>query len=138
MQYLSQVPHFGFCREGGGKVVYVLSRELEIGEFKVIEAIANKSLGKGRWSEYDPSIIETANHLIEDEQNIYKLLSINSSSNALHVFFIELLEKNIKVISINFENSSINNVNQISDSFINSIDKNSYIFAREYDYIDDY
>ena len=81
MEYISQVPHFGFCREGDGRVVYVLSRELKIGEHKVIEEIANKSLGEGRWSEYDPSIVETSNNRIEDEQNIYELLSINESSD---------------------------------------------------------
>ena len=108
------------------------------GEFNVIEAIANKSLGKGQWSEYDPSIVETANYLIEDEQNIYGLLSINESSDLLHTFFMELLEKNIKVISINFESSAVKTINQIDNSFIKSIDKNSYIFAREYDHINSY
>ena len=138
MQYFSQIPHFGFCREGEGRVVYVLSRELAIGEFNVIEAIANKSLGKGQWSEYDPSIVETANYLIEDEQNIYGLLSINESSDLLHTFFMELLENNIKVISIDFESSAVKTINQIDDSFIKSIDKNSYVFAREYDHINSY
>ena len=138
MEYISQVPHFGFCRDGDGRVVYVLSRELEVGEHKVIEEIANKSLGKEQWSEYDPSIVETANYLIEDEQNIYGLLSINESSDLLHTFFMELLEKNIKVISINFESSAVKTINQIDNSFIKSIDKNSYIFAREYDHINSY
>lgn len=138
MEYISQVPHFGFCREGDGRVVYVLSRELKIGEHKVIEEIANKSLGEGRWSEYDPSIVETSNNRIEDEQNIYELLSINESSDLLHAFFSDLLNKNIKVILVSFENSSVATLNQVDDSFIKSIDKNSYVFAREYDYIDDY
>ena len=138
MQYFSQIPYFGFCREGEGRVVYVLSRELEIGEFNVIKDIADKSLGKEQWSEYDPSIVETANYLIEDEQNIYGLLSINESSDLLHTFFMELLKKNIKVISINFESSAVRTINQIDNSFIKSIDKNSYIFAREYDHINSY
>ena len=138
MEYISQVPHFGFCREGDGRVVYVLSRELEVGEHKVIEEIANKSLGKEQWSEYDPSIVETTNYLIEDEQNIYNLLSIKEPSDLLYDFFMELLEKNVKLISVNFENSSIATLNQIDDSFLKSIDENSYVFAREYDYIDDY
>jgi len=138
MQYFSQIPHFGFCREGEGRVVYVLSRVLEIEELNVIKAIADKSLGKEQWSEYDPSIVETANYLIEDEQNIYGLLSINESSDLLHTFFMELLEKNIKVISINFESSAVKTINQIDNSFIKSIDKNSYIFAREYDHINSY
>ena len=107
MEYISQIPHFGFCREGDGRVVYVLSRELEIGEYKIIEEIANKSLGKGRWSESDPSVVETSNNRIEDEQNIYELLSINESSDLLRAFFSDLLEKNIKVVLVNFENSSI-------------------------------
>ena len=103
MQYLSQIPNFGFAREGDGKVVYILSRELAIGEFNVIEKIANQSLGQGRWSEYDPSIVETSNYVIEDEQNIYELLSINKSSDALvRSFFIEILTKNIQLILINF------------------------------------
>ena len=138
MQYFSQIPHFGFCREGEGRVVYVLSRMLEIEELNVIKAIADKSLGKEQWSEYDPSIVETTNYLIEDEQNIYGLLSINESSDLLHTFFMELLEKNIKVISINFESSAVKTINQIDNSFIKSIDKNSYIFAREYDHINSY
>ena len=138
MEYISQIPHFGFCREGDGRVVYVLSRELEIGEYKIIEEIANKSLGKGRWSEYDPSVVETSNNRIEDEQNIYELLSINESSDLLRALFSDLLEKNIKVVLVNFENSSIATLNQIDDSFVKSIDENSYVFAREYDYIDDY
>ena len=138
MEYISQVPHFGFCRDGDGRVVYVLSRELEVGEHKVIEEIANKSLGKEQWSEYDPSIVETTNYLIEDEQNIYDLLSIKEPSDLLHVFFMELLEKNVKLISVNFENSVIGTINQIDDSFIKSIDKNSYVFAREYDHINSY
>jgi predicted transcriptional regulator YheO len=138
MHYFSQIPHFGFCREGEGRVVYVLSRMLEIEELNVIKAIADKSLGKEQWSEYDPSIVETANYLIEDEQNIYGLLSINESSDLLHTFFMELLEKNIKVISINFESSAVKTINQIDDSFIKSIDKNSYVFAREYDHINSY
>lgn len=138
MEYISQVPHFGFCRDGDGRVVYVLSRELEVGEHKVIEEIANKSLGKEQWSEYDPSIVETTNYLIEDEQNIYDLLSIKEPSDLLYVFFMELLEKNVKLISVNFENSVIGTINQIDDSFIKSIDKNSYVFAREYDHINSY
>lgn len=138
MQYFSQIPYFGFCREGEGRVVYVLSRELEIGEFNVIKDIADKSLGKEQWSEYDPSIVETTNYLIEDEQNIYDLLSIQESSDLLYVFFMELLEKNVKLISVNFENSTIGTINQINDSFIKSIDKNSYVFAREYDHINSY
>jgi hypothetical protein len=138
VQYFSQIPHFGFCREGEGRVVYVLSRMLEIEELNVIKAIADKSLGKEQWSEYDPSIVETTNYLIEDEQNIYELLSIKEPSDLLYVFFTELLEKNVKLISVNFENSVIGTINQIDDSFIKSIDKNSYVFAREYDHINSY
>ncbi len=142
MQYLSQIPNFGFAREGDGKVVYILSRELAIGEFNIIEKIANQSLGQGRWSEYDPSIVETSNYVIEDEQNIYELLSINKSSDALvRSFFIEILTKNIRLILINFEKetiSVIDDIDDIDDRFIKNIDKNSYVFAREYDYIEDY
>jgi len=138
VEYISQVPHFGFCRDGDGRVVYVLSRELEVGEHKVIEEIANKSLGKEQWSEYDPSIVETTNYLIEDEQNIYNLLSIKEPSDLLYVFFMELLEKNVKLISVNFENLVIGTINQIDDSFIKNIDENSYVFAREYDHINSY
>ena len=139
MQYLSQIPNFGFAREGDGKVVYILSRELAIGEFNIIEKIANQSLGQGRWSEYDPSIVETSNYVIEDEQNIYELLSINKSSDALvRSFFIEILTKNIRLILINFEKETISVVDDIDDRFIKNIDKNSYVFAREYDYIEDY
>lgn len=138
MEYISQVPHFGFCRDGDGRVVYVLSRELEVGEHKVIEEIANKSLGKEQWSEYDPSIVETTNYLIEDEQNIYNLLSIKEPSDLLYVFFMELLEKNVKLISVNFENLVIGTINQIDDSFIKNIDENSYVFAREYDHMNSY
>jgi len=142
MQYLSQIPNFGFAREGDGKVVYILSRELAIGEFNIIEKIANQSLGQGRWSEYDPSLVETSNYVIEDEQNIYELLSINKSSDALvRSFFIEILTKNIRLILINFEKetiSVIDDIDDIDDRFIKNIDKNSYVFAREYDYIEDY
>ena len=138
MEYISQVPHFGFCRDGDGRVVYVLSRELEVGEHKVIEEIANKSLGKEQWSEYDPSIVETTNYLIEDEQNIYNLLSIKEPSDLLYDFFMELLEKNVKLISVNFENLVIGTINQIDDSFIKNIDENSYVFAREYDHMNSY
>ncbi|MDB9790116.1 hypothetical protein OAB58_01055 [Gammaproteobacteria bacterium] len=139
MQYLSQIPNFGFAREGDGKVVYILSRELAIGEFNVIEKIANQSLGQGRWSEYDPSIVETSNYVIEDEQNIYELLSINKSSDALvRSFFIEILSKNIRLILINFEKETISVIDDIDDRFIKNIDENSYVFAREYDYIEDY
>jgi len=142
MQYLSQIPNFGFAREGDGRVVYILSRELAIGEFNIIEKIANQSLGQGRWSEYDPSIVETSNYVIEDEQNIYELLSINKSSDALvRSFFIEILTKNIRLILINFEKetiSVIDDIDDIDDRFIKNIDKNSYVFAREYDYIEDY
>ncbi|MDC3289224.1 hypothetical protein OAV17_03200 [Gammaproteobacteria bacterium] len=139
MQYLSQIPNFGFAREGDGKVVYILSRELAIGEFNVIEKIANQSLGQGLWSEYDPSIVETSNYVIEDEQNIYELLSINKSSDALvRSFFIEILTKNIRLILINFEKETISVIDDIDDRFIKNIDKNSYVFAREYDYIEDY
>ena len=139
MQYLSQIPNFGFAREGDGKIVYILSRELAIGEFNIIEKIANQSLGQGRWSEYDPSIVETSNYVIEDEQNIYELLSINKSSDALvRSFFIEILTKNIRLILINFEKETISVIDDIDDRFIKNIDKNSYVFAREYDYIEDY
>ena len=139
MQYLSQIPNFGFAREGDGKVVYILSRELAIGEFNVIEKIANQSLGQGRWSEYDPSIVETSNYVIEDEQNIYELLSINKSSDALvRSFFIEILTKSIQLILINFEKETISVIDDIDDRFVKNIDKNSYVFAREYDYIEDY
>ena len=139
MQYLSQIPNFGFAREGDGKVVYILSRELAIGEFNIIEKIANQSLGQGRWSEYDPSIVETSNYVIEDEQNIYELLSINKSSDALvRSFFIEILTKNIRLILINFEKETISVIDDIDDRFIKNIDKNSYVFAREYDCIEDY
>ena len=139
MQYLSQIPNFGFTREGDGKVVYVLSRELAIGEFYIFEKIANKSLGEGQWSQYDPSIVETPNHVIEDEQNIYELLSINKHSDDLiRPFFIEILDQNIKVISINLDKTAISFINEVDESFIRNIDENSCVFAREYDHIEDY
>ena len=139
MQYLSQIPNFGFTREGDGKVVYVLSRELAIGEFYIFEKIANKSLGEGQWSQYDPSIVETPNHVIEDEQNIYELLSINKHSDDLiRSFFIEILDQNIKVISINLNKAAISSINEVDESFIRNIDENSCVFAREYDHIEDY
>ena len=139
MQYLSQIPNFGFTREGDGKVVYVLSRELAIGEFYIFEKIANKSLGEGQWSQYDPSIVETPSHVIEDEQNIYELLSINKHSDDLiRSFFIEILDQNIKVISINLDKTAISFINEVDESFIRNIDENSCVFAREYDHIEDY
>ena len=139
MQYLSQIPNFGFTREGDGKVVYVLSRELAIGEFYIFEKIANKSLGEGQWSQYDPSIVETPSHVIEDEQNIYELLSINKHSDDLiRSFFIEILDQNIKVISINLNKAAISSINEVDESFIRNIDENSCVFAREYDHIEDY
>ena len=139
MQYLSQIPNFGFTREGDGKVVYVLSRELAIGEFYIFEKIANKSLGEGQWSQYDPSIVETPSHVIEDEQNIYELLSINKHSDDLiRSFFIEILDQNIKVISINLDKAAISSINEVDESFIRNIDENSCVFAREYDHIEDY
>jgi len=139
MQYLSQIPNFGFTREGDGKVVYVLSRELAIGEFYIFEKIANKSLGEGQWSQYDPSIVETPNHVIEDEQNIYELLSINKHSDDLiRSFFIEILDQNIKIISINLDKTAISFINEVDESFIRNIDENSCVFAREYDHIEDY
>jgi hypothetical protein len=139
MQYLSQIPNFGFTREGDGKVVYVLSRELAIGEFYIFEKIANKSLGEGQWSQYDPSIVETPSHVIEDEQNIYELLSINKHSDDLiRSFFIEILDQNIKIISINLDKTAISFINEVDESFIRNIDENSCVFAREYDHIEDY
>ena len=139
MQYLSQIPNFGFTREGDGKVVYVLSRELAIGEFYIFEKIANKSLGEGQWSQFDPSIVETPNHVIEDEQNIYELLSINKHSDDLiRSFFIEILDQNIKIISINLDKTAISFINEVDESFIRNIDENSCVFAREYDHIEDY
>ena len=139
MQYLSQIPNFGFTREGDGKVVYVLSRELAIGEFYIFEKIANKSLGEGQWSQYDPSIAETPSHVIEDEQNIYELLSINRHSDDLiRSFFIEILEQNIKLISINLDKETVSTIDEVDESFIRNIDENSYVFAREYDHIEDY
>jgi len=139
MQGLPHIPNFGFTRDGDGKVVYVLSRELEIGEFNIFEKIANKSLGEGQWSEYDPSIAETPSHVIEDEQNIYQLLSINRHSDDLiRSFFIEILDQNIKLISINLDNETVSTIDEVDDIFIRNIDENSYVFAREYDRIEDY
>jgi|TARA_B110000902_G_scaffold108514_1_gene128189 hypothetical protein len=139
MQYLSQIPNFGFTREGDGKVVYVLSRELAIGEFHIFEKIANKSLGEGQWSQYDPSIVETPSHVIEDEQNIYELLSINKHSDDLiRSFFIEILDQNIKVISINLDKAAVSSIIEVDETFIRNIDENSFVFAREYDHIEDY
>ena len=139
MQGLPHIPNFGFIREGDGKVVYVLSRELAIGEFNIIEKIANKSLGEGQWSQYDPSIAETPSHVIEDEQNIYELLSINRHSDDLiRSFFIEILEQNIKLISINLDKETVSTIDEVDESFIRNIDENSYVFAREYDHIEDY
>jgi hypothetical protein len=139
MQGLPHIPNFGFTRDGDGKVVYVLSRELETGEFNIFEKIANKSLGEGQWSEYDPSIAETPSHVIEDEQNIYQLLSINRHSDDLiRSFFIEILDQNIKLISINLDNETVSTIDEVDDIFIRNIDENSYVFAREYDRIEDY
>lgn len=139
MKSPSQIPNFGFTRDGGGKVIYVLSKELAIEELNILEEIANKSLGQGLWSEYDPSIVETRNYVIEDEQNIYELLSVNKSSDdQVHVFFEEILDESIKLIHINFEKSIITVISEIDDGFIKNIDENSYVFAREYDCIEDY
>jgi hypothetical protein len=119
MQGLPHIPNFGFTRDGDGKVVYVLSRELETGEFNIFEKIANKSLGEGQWSEYDPSIAETPSHVIEDEQNIYQLLSINRHSDDLiRSFFIEILDQNIKLISINLDNETVSTIDEVDDIFI--------------------
>lgn len=139
MQFPSQIPNFGFTRDGKGKVVYVLSKELAIEELNILEEIANKSLGQGLWSEYDPSIVETRNYVIEDEQNIYELLSVNKSSgDQVRPFFEEILDESIKLIYINFEKSIITVISEIDDGFIKNIDENSYVFAREYDCIEDY
>ena len=139
MEILSQIPNFGFTRDGEGKVVYVLSRELAIEDLKIIEEIANKSLGQGCWSEYDPSIVETSNHVIEDEQKIYDVLSINESSGDLvRSFFTEILAQNIKLVSINFEKATISVINEIDDIVIKDIDRSTYVFAREYDSLEDY
>lgn len=139
MQSSSQIPNFGFTRDGEGKVVYVLAKELAIEELNILEEIANKSLGHGLWSEYDPSIVETRNYAIEDEQNIYELLSVNKSSgDQVRSFFEEILDESIKLIYINFEKSIITVISEIDDGFIKNIDENSYVFAREYDCIEDY
>jgi len=139
MQFPYQIPNFGFTRDGEGKVVYVLSKELAIEELNILEEIANKSLGQGLWSEYDPSIVETRNYVIEDEQNIYELLSVNKfSGDQVRPFFEEILDESIKLIYINFEKSIITVISEIDDGFIKNIDENSYVFAREYDCIEDY
>ena len=139
MQGLPHIPNFGFTRDGDGKVVYVLSRELAIGEFNIFEKIANKSLGEGQWSQYDPSIAETPSHVIEDEQNIYELLSINRHSyDVIRSFFIEILDQNMKLISINLDRETVSTIDEVDESFIRNIDENSYVFAREYDRIEDY
>ena len=139
MQFPFQIPNFGFTRDGEGKVVYVLSKELAIEELNILEEIANKSLGQGLWSEYDPSIVETRNYVIEDEQNIYELLSVNKfSGDQVRPFFEEILDESIKLIYINFEKSIITVISEIDDGFIKNIDENSYVFAREYDCIEDY
>lgn len=139
MRSPSQIPNFGFTRDGEGKVIYVLSKELAIEELNILEEIANKSLGQGLWSEYDPSIVETKNYVIEDEQNIYELLSVNKSSgDQVRPFFEEILDESIKLIYINFEKSIITVIGEIDDGFIKNIDENSYVFAREYDCIEDY
>jgi hypothetical protein len=139
MQYPSQIPNFGFTRDGQGKVIYVLSKELAIEELNILEEIANKSLGQGLWSEYDPSIVETRNYAIEDEQNIFELLSVNkSSADQIRCFFEEILDESIKLILINFEKLTISLISEIDDGFIKNINENSYVFAREYDCIGDY
>jgi len=139
METLSQIPNFGFTRDGEGKVVYVLSRELAIEDLKIIEDIANQSLGQGCWSEYGPSIVETSNYVIEDEQKISEILSINESSDEpVRSFFDEILAQNISLVSINFEKATISVINEVDDTFIKGIDRNSYVFAREYDCLEDY
>ena len=139
MQAIPQIPNFGFCKDGKGKVVYFLSRESVIEDLKIFEEIANKSLGQGRWSEYDPSIIETDNYVIEDEQNLYNLLSTSKPHDDLiRSFFIEIFDHNIAVIFINLDKSIISVVNRFNDSLLRNIDENSCVFAREYDDIEDY
>lgn len=139
MQAIPQIHNFGFCKDGGGKVVYFLSRESTIEDLKIFEEIANKSLGQGRWSEYDPSIIETDNYIIEDEQNLYNLLSTSKPNDDLiRSFFIEIFDHNIVVIFINLDKLIISVVNRFNDSLLRNIDENSCVFAREYDDIEDY
>ena len=73
---IGNIDHIGYRREGGGRVLYVFNDEIdwEATEFVVNTSYTEKYEGDLDHAEYDPSIIETSNYTIEDEQPISEVL----------------------------------------------------------------
>lgn len=136
--------HFGFRREGGGRVVYLFNGEVD---YSATEQLTDTLYtdenddGEVDFSEYDPSILdtETAGEL-EDELSMADLVEkIGADGPAVADFFKkEVYAQNVPVIFVDLEKKIIREVRQdnIEDTIIEHGDLN--IFIREYDHLDDY
>ena len=136
--------HFGFRREGGGRVVYLFNGEVD---YSATEQLTDTLYtdenddGEVDFSEYDPSILDTETvGELEDELSMADLVEkIGADGPAVADFFKkEVYAQNVPVIFVDLEKKIIREVRQdnIEDTIIEHGDLN--IFIREYDHLDDY
>ena len=136
---LGEIENPGYRREGNGRVLYVFIGEIDYLATEVLVGSVYKSQFQGEidHSEYDPSIINIDEYLIEDCQQLNNIIGQNAYSRKIS-FFECLLENNILLVFVDVNSKTIEQIrsNKIKELIAKYDDLT--VFAREYDHIYDY
>ena len=139
--------HFGFRREGDGRVIYLFNGEVD---YSATEQLTDTLYtdenddGEVDFSEYDPSILDTETlGELEDELSIDDLIekigTDKPSQTAIVDFFKkEVYAKQIPVILVDIAEKKIKAAGEDEIEKVISENSNLNIFIREYDHLDDY
>ena len=136
--------HFGFRREGGGRVVYLFNGEVDHGATEQLTDTLytdENDDGEVDFAEYDPSVLDTKTAgELEDELSMGDLVEkIGANGQAVADFFKkEVYAQNVPVIFVDLEKKLIREVGQDDIETTISEYGNLNIFIREYDHLDDY
>ena len=136
--------HFGFRREGGGRVVYLFNGEVDYSATELLtDSLYTDENDDGEvdFSEYDPSVLDTEGAgELEDEVSMADLAEkLGAERPSVAEFFKkEIYAQNIPVIFVDLEQKLIREVSQ--DDIEKTISEHGdlNIFIREYDHLDDY
>lgn len=138
--------HFGFRREGGGRVVYLFNGEID---YAATEQVTDKLYnienenGDIDFSEYEPSVLDTnAIGEIEDELPIRSLIELLDTAekkmSVLKFFEQELWLKYIPLIYVDVQERKIKPVDHKTiEPMLNDL-VNYNLLIREYDHLEDY
>lgn len=127
----------GYRREGDGSVLYLFNGEIDSGACsQVVKASYSDITDNGDldFAEYDPSTVTTAFGQIEDDMTLAEAVAGDSAN--IDTLLRDLETRGTSVIYVDIKRKVISSkidVQELQESF-----SDSWVFAREYDHLDDY